>query len=171
MDEILKPGITSAQKESLVSIAFWQFMAFLMLLLLIWVNEILDLTALWFGTPPNDPNFFRASVLTVGVIVTAIIAVGHAYEQQKRIIKGLLTVCSYCHKITIDREAWSQMDEYVSMHSLARISHGICPDCFERVREAIERGDVSQGKLRLEFATDSSASAGSSNAASAPPSA
>ena len=55
--------------DGLMWIAFWQLMAFAMLILLIWLNEIMDLAALWFGTAPGHPDIFRGSVLTIAAIV------------------------------------------------------------------------------------------------------
>jgi hypothetical protein len=126
------------EKDGMISVAFWQLMAFLMLILLIWVNEVLDVTALWFGARESEMNIYRGSVLTIGVIIVAIITVGHTYLQQKRIISGLLTVCSGCRKIRLDDHLWEQLDEYVSDHSLALISHGLCPHCFEAMKREVE---------------------------------
>lgn len=48
-------------------------------------------------------------------------------------LSGLLPICSYCHKIRNDEDYWQQMEQYLSQHSDARFSHGICPDCFPKV--------------------------------------
>ena len=130
-----------SSRDGLFIVAFWQLLTFFLLLLLIWVNEILDLSSLWFATKPSVPNYYRGAVLTIGVIVVGIVAVGNTYLQQKRIIKGLLLVCSSCRKIRVDEKVWSQLDEYVAEHSLASISHGICPVCFEEMKKEIERLD------------------------------
>jgi uncharacterized membrane protein (DUF485 family) len=126
------------EKDGLISVAFWQLMAFLMLILLIWANEVLDLTSLWFAAPESEMNIFRGCVLTIGVILVAIITVGHTYVQQKRIITGLLTVCSSCRKIRVDDHLWEQLDEYVCDHSLALISHGLCPECYQDMKREVE---------------------------------
>jgi hypothetical protein len=121
------------RKDSFARIAFWQFMTFLALLLAVWVNELLDLSALVYETPPRPPDLFNASILSAGVLLAAIVAVGHSYAQQKRIIRGFLTVCSYCHKIRIKHEDWEQMESFVVSRSLASFSHGVCPDCYEKI--------------------------------------
>lgn len=126
------------KNDGLMWIAFWQMMAFVMLILLIWLNENMDLAALWFGTPPGQPDMFRGCVLTIGTLIVAIVATGHAYVQQKRIIKGLLTVCSQCHKVRIDETMWERVDDYITEHSLALISHGLCPHCYETMKEEVE---------------------------------
>jgi hypothetical protein len=128
----------SPKKDGLFAVAFWQLMAFLMLILLIWTNEVLDLTSLWFGARESGMNIYRGSVLTIGVLIVGIITVGHTYLQQKRIITGLLTVCSGCRKIRLDDHLWEQLDEYVSDHSLALISHGLCPHCFDDMKREID---------------------------------
>jgi DNA-binding response OmpR family regulator len=50
-----------------------------------------------------------------------------------RVLQGLLPICLYCKKIRDDQNYWQQVDKYVADHSEARFSHGICPDCYERV--------------------------------------
>lgn len=50
-----------------------------------------------------------------------------------QLLQGLLPICSYCKKIRNDQNYWQQVEAYISEHSGAVFSHGICPDCFERV--------------------------------------
>ena len=51
-----------------------------------------------------------------------------------RVLDGLLPICSYCKAIRSDENYWEQLEEYVSNHSEATFSHGICPSCFDRVK-------------------------------------
>lgn len=48
-------------------------------------------------------------------------------------LRGLLPICAYCKKIRDDENYWHQVETYVSRHTDARFSHGICPGCLERV--------------------------------------
>jgi hypothetical protein len=130
-------GTSSKAGDGLISVAFWQLMTFFMLILLVWLNELMDLAALWFGVQPSPPSVFRGCVMTIGTIVVAVVTVGHTYLQQKRIISGLLTVCSNCRRIRVEDEVWEQLDEYISEHSLALISHGLCPQCFNEMQQEI----------------------------------
>ncbi len=45
-------------------------------------------------------------------------------------LKGLLPICSNCKKIRDDKGYWNQIESYISDHSDALFSHGICPDCM-----------------------------------------
>ena len=44
-------------------------------------------------------------------------------------LSGFLPICSNCKKILDDKGYWNQIESYVSEHSEALFSHGICPDC------------------------------------------
>ena len=46
-------------------------------------------------------------------------------------LQGILPICSYCKKIRDDRNYWQNVESYVSDHSQAEFSHGICPSCYE----------------------------------------
>jgi hypothetical protein len=54
-------------------------------------------------------------------------------EQVKR-LEGIIPICMYCKKIRDDKESWLQLEEYISEHSEAMFSHGICPECIEKLR-------------------------------------
>jgi PAS domain S-box-containing protein len=53
-----------------------------------------------------------------------------ALEEIKK-LSGLLPICSHCKKIRDDKGYWKQLEAYISEHSDAEFSHGICPDCFK----------------------------------------
>jgi hypothetical protein len=47
-------------------------------------------------------------------------------------LSGLLPICAHCKKIRDDKNYWSEVEVYISAHSEAEFSHGICPACVER---------------------------------------
>lgn len=50
-------------------------------------------------------------------------------------LSGLLPICAYCKRIRKnDGGYWQQLEAYLSEHSEAEFSHGICPDCFDRAK-------------------------------------
>ncbi len=48
-------------------------------------------------------------------------------------LRGIVPICSSCKKIRDDSGYWQQVDEYLSTHSDLEFTHGICPDCRERL--------------------------------------
>ena len=53
--------------------------------------------------------------------------------QEVKVLSGFLPICASCKKIRDDRGYWNQLEEYISKHSQAEFSHGICPDCSKRL--------------------------------------
>jgi sigma-B regulation protein RsbU (phosphoserine phosphatase) len=47
-------------------------------------------------------------------------------------LTGMLPICGYCKAIRDDSHYWHQLEEFVSTHSNAEFSHGICPACLEK---------------------------------------
>lgn len=48
-----------------------------------------------------------------------------------KIISGLLPMCAWCKRIRDEKGVWNSMENYLSSHSEADVTHGICPDCTE----------------------------------------
>lgn len=44
-------------------------------------------------------------------------------------LRGFLPICASCKKIRDDQGYWTQIETYISEHSDAEFSHGLCPDC------------------------------------------
>ena len=54
-----------------------------------------------------------------------------ALDQVKK-LKGIVPICMHCHKIRNDEEIWERLEAYISEHTEAELSHGICPECMEK---------------------------------------
>jgi predicted RNase H-related nuclease YkuK (DUF458 family) len=70
----------------------------------------------------------------------------HAEEEREKLIlelqkalsevktlSGLLPICASCKKIRNDKGYWEQMEVYMRDRSGAEFSHGICPECAEKL--------------------------------------
>ena len=44
-------------------------------------------------------------------------------------LQGIIPICMHCHKIRDDKNAWKQMEIYITEHTDAQFSHGLCPTC------------------------------------------
>jgi DNA-binding response OmpR family regulator len=47
-------------------------------------------------------------------------------------LRGILPICSFCNKIRNDEGYWDRVEAYITRHSLAEFSHGICPECMKK---------------------------------------
>lgn len=50
-----------------------------------------------------------------------------------RMLTGLLPICAACKKIRDDEGYWSQIELYLKKHANIEVSHGLCPECAERM--------------------------------------
>ncbi len=48
-------------------------------------------------------------------------------------LRGLLPICARCKKIRDDQGYWQQIEVYISDHTEADFTHGICPDCARAI--------------------------------------
>ena len=86
---------------------------------------------------PVDPAELRAR-LRVG---ERVLGLQNALESRVRELeeaarqinelRDLLPICCYCKKVRDDQNFWHQVEKYITHRTGARISHGICPACFQ----------------------------------------
>jgi YesN/AraC family two-component response regulator len=50
-----------------------------------------------------------------------------------KLLSGLLPICACCKKVRDDKGYWNQIESYISEHSEAEFSHGICPECAKKL--------------------------------------
>ncbi len=47
-------------------------------------------------------------------------------------LEGLLPICSHCHSVRDGDNYWKQVERYLEDLACVRVSHSICPDCYDR---------------------------------------
>jgi len=52
-------------------------------------------------------------------------------------LRGLLPICAWCKKIRDDRGYWTQIEQYIRAHSEAEFTHGICPECRQKLNQGL----------------------------------
>ncbi|MDA3798158.1 MAG: hypothetical protein PF692_03655 [Kiritimatiellae bacterium] len=60
-----------------------------------------------------------------------------ALKQVKQ-LQGFLPICASCKQIRDDKGYWNQIEEYISEHSEAKFSHGLCPKCAQKLYPDID---------------------------------
>jgi len=55
--------------------------------------------------------------------------------EKVKTLQGLLPICAWCKRIRDDKGYWSQVEAYVHEHLGTDFTHGICPDCLEKMRQ------------------------------------
>ncbi len=48
-------------------------------------------------------------------------------------LRGIIPICASCKNIRNDKGFWDSVETYIESYTDARFSHGICPDCEEKL--------------------------------------
>lgn len=54
-------------------------------------------------------------------------------EENIKTLSGMLPICSNCKRIRDDNGYWQMVEVYIKEHSQAKFSHGLCPECAEKL--------------------------------------
>ena len=70
---------------------------------------------------------------------------------QVKVLSGLLPMCASCKNIRDDKGYWQSVESYVSAHSEATFTHGLCPACVRRLYpeiadEVLEESEKDKGQ-------------------------
>jgi CheY-like chemotaxis protein len=71
-------------------------------------------------------------------LTAANVALTHAIANVKE-LSGLMPICSYCKKIRDDHDYWQSVEQYITAHTNASFTHGICPACLETKLRELDR--------------------------------
>jgi hypothetical protein len=121
-------------KKSLVgAIVLFEALGFILVILMIWVDEVADTPSLVFGAPVTPTNWIEGVMETVFVLLLGGLVVYLSWHRVHRIkfLEGMLPVCSFCKRIRVDGE-WQRIEQYIEEHSAAEFTHSLCPDCMEK---------------------------------------
>jgi PAS domain S-box-containing protein len=56
-----------------------------------------------------------------------------------RELREILPICMYCKSVRNDENYWQSVETYISNYTNARLTHGICPNCYPAAKAEIER--------------------------------
>ena len=101
-------------------------------------------------------HFFEGIAASIGVALMR----KQSEEERERLIaelkkalsdvkalSGLLPICASCKRIRDDKGYWNQIESYIKDHSEAEFSHGICPDCVEKLYPEFHKKKHEEHKL------------------------
>ncbi len=72
----------------------------------------------------------------------------HSLEESRQ-LKRLLPICCYCKSIRNDSDYWQQIESYLHEHTGTDFSHGVCPNCMEKVlRTEFGEGEIQDGSTK-----------------------
>jgi hypothetical protein len=114
-------------------VIIYQLIGYGILLFLIAGDEVFDFPHTVFGFQATPTNWVEALIESSYIIVLCLFSIYLSLRLLKEIkfLEGYLPICSFCKKIR-DGKDWRSIEGYVSEHSEALFSHGLCPECAEK---------------------------------------
>ncbi len=125
------------KSKTLRMLTLSQFAIIILLLCLTLANEVIDVPHYVFN---DEPTLYsqRIGEVLIELLIFALVFTIQTVLFRKlykriRVLEGFIPICANCRKIRNKEEQWEQMETYITKHSLARFSHGICPDCMRQL--------------------------------------
>jgi DNA-binding response OmpR family regulator len=87
-------------------------------------------------TKPVDWDMLRMRLRVATRLVALQVSLSQRISElqgaldEVKTLTGLLPICSYCKRIRDDGNYWQQLEGYISAHTGAEFSHGVCPECY-----------------------------------------
>jgi hypothetical protein len=107
---------------------------FLLIIAIIWLDEILDLPHLLFGATATPLRLGEGMLESVLTLVVAILIVTITYRAFRRIeyLESLVVMCAWCRRVRAGEE-WLGVEQFLERQHHAHTTHGICSSCAERI--------------------------------------
>lgn len=107
---------------------------FLLIVAIIWMDELFDLPHLMFGTartPVRWGEGILESLLTIAV-GAAVVLISYRSFRRIEYLESLTVICAWCRRVR-SGEDWLSMEDFLERQHQAPTSHGICQACAKGI--------------------------------------
>jgi len=86
--------------------------------------------------------------IVLAILSLLIINAAEKRELEKRLqhLEGILPICSSCKRIRNEQGEYDQLEKYITGHSQASFTHGICPECAKKLYPGYVRNEDNAKK-------------------------
>jgi hypothetical protein len=122
-------------------IIFSELAGFMLVLLAVWLDEVVDLPRLLLGAPATPVRLQESlfeSVFVILVGVSVVVGTRWLFRRIKE-LESYVIVCAWCRRVKVN-DRWVSFEQYMSEKGNTMTSHGICETCAEKqIRELQSR--------------------------------
>ena len=113
-------------------ILWYETAGFLFLITLSWLNELVSLPHLIFGSGEHS-SVHEAMIETLVLLAVWLVVIVFTKRLMRHLfyLDGFLRVCAWCRKIGHEDE-WTTLEDYFARGFAIETSHGMCPACGEK---------------------------------------
>lgn len=129
----------------------YEAIGFMILIVVSWLDELIDLPTLLFGNPPGH-NWHEAALETAVIVAAGVPTFILSRRLAKRLVylEGFMRVCAWCRKIGVQDE-WVSMEAFFQHEMKTSTSHGMCPDCFNKLAKELPAGAAERGNAEQRY--------------------
>jgi hypothetical protein len=132
-------------KSRKIKIVMYQNLGFLAIIVLCYLDELLQLPSLIFADHPFDFVYRRSMLEMLLFLAVWLLVSGSTRRLLKRVqhLEAFMRVCAWCRRIDCKGE-WMRLEDFMEQGFDTPTTHGICPECLQRQKEAIDRANCSR---------------------------
>ena len=127
------------KNSQLIKIVVYQNLGFLGIIILCFLNDLLQLPSLIFSSHPFAFMYRRSTLemlLVLGVWFLVSMSTRRILERVSYLEK-FMRVCAWCRRINYHGE-WMRLEEFMRQGFDTPTTHGICAECLQRQQDALE---------------------------------
>jgi hypothetical protein len=131
--------------SQLIKIETYQNLGFLGIIILGFLDDLLQLPALIFSDHPFA-FVYRRSTLDMLLVLAVWFLVGRSTRRilaRIQYLERFMRVCAWCRRIHFKGE-WMPLEEFMRQSFDTPTTHGICKECLERQQAAIDRAKLAR---------------------------
>jgi len=147
-------GVQSHSAESAEAPAYsparvvlWQGLCILMAVGFIWSCVAFEWPCRYLAFSRSETRWAQAGFLSAGLLTLGCLILLPVFRHWKQHRGRPVTVCSYCRKVHARDNDWEHFEVFFSTRRLAQFSHGVCPECGDRVMQDYRAGKEDAGAV------------------------
>ena len=142
-----------------ITVLWVQSAGFLAVIAVCMVDELTGLTALIMGNQPYITDFRSTILKALLILAVWLLVTGSTRRvlERTQYLESFMRVCAWCRRIEHKGQLMS-LEEFFQQGFDTPTSHGICQECLEKTKAAIERS--RQAKRQEEQQQQGEAGAG-----------
>ena len=74
-----------------------------------------------------------AALLLYAILIARTSRQSMELEKEVKQLEGILPICASCKRIRNESGVYVNLENYITAHSQASFSHGLCPDCVKKM--------------------------------------
>jgi len=129
-------------KIKIIMVLFTEFLGFLLVVLILWANEVLDIPHEFFGSPPTPINWAEALFESVLVMLLGLYVIFVSWFVFVGIENPTVKeqICPVCKKIKTG-DTRSVFAESSDTPDTRNMEQNLCPECLDKIIKQICEGE------------------------------